>query len=145
MENLVFPYNSNYGVTFTESGLPSGKTWTACIPPSSCKSASAGSEISFTGLSGENSWSVEDVADIDECGIDEYYEPSPSSGTVISSATIAVTYTLHTTGSPFICLGPASGDPATDGAGIVGTSNLTPPPASALVAASWTRSGDSAG
>lgn len=126
VENLMFPYNSNYAVSFTESGLPSGETWTACLPSSSCKSASAGSKISFTGLSGGNSWSVEEVV-IGVCGIDVYYDPSPSSGTVYSPATIAVTYTETSDDSPLRCTsGPASSDPATDGAGIVGSGDLTP-------------------
>jgi len=89
-------YAPGYFVKFSESGLGTGLTWTACVG-SSCQSASAGSAITFTNLHGSNSWSVEDVTVECEHGTCTYYAPSPSSGTVSGSSDISVKFTEKVT------------------------------------------------
>jgi len=49
-----------YSYTFYEIGLPAGTTWTVTMN-GHAKSASAGQSITFTGLSGTNSWSASNV------------------------------------------------------------------------------------
>jgi len=51
---------STYSYTFYEIGLPAGTVWTVTMN-GHAKSASAGQSITFTGLSGTNSWSASRV------------------------------------------------------------------------------------
>jgi len=86
---------TTYSVSFSESGLPSGDTWSVTLV--STKSASAGSTITFSGISGSNSYSVGDVVVLANGCVLEYYAPSPSSGTVTGSSSISVKYTYTVT------------------------------------------------
>jgi hypothetical protein len=84
---------STYSVTFTESGLPTGTTWWAQVGGTK-KYAGADQSITFSGLSGTNSWSVESpVTYYNKYNHRTYYYyASPSSGTVSSGGTISITY-----------------------------------------------------
>ncbi len=83
---------TTYTVTFTESGLTSGSTWSVTLNGVT-KSASAGSSIVFTGLSnGSLSYSIAAVSG---------YTASPSSGTVtVNGADQTVTVTFSSSTSP---------------------------------------------
>jgi len=85
-----------YSVTFTESGLGTGLTWSACVG-SSCQSAAAGSHITISNVHGSNSWSVGDVTVECEHGTCSYYAPTPSSGTVTGATDISVSFKLKVT------------------------------------------------
>jgi len=90
---------STYSLTFTESGLPSTNpvtgtpvTWTVTVNGQS-QTADAGQSITFTGLSGTVSWSVESpiTVPVNRYHSNKYYA-HPSSGTASSSETISITY-----------------------------------------------------
>lgn len=92
---ITFSANS-YTVTFSESGLPSGTTWSVTLGSSS-KSASSGSSISFGVSTGSYSFSVPD-ADEKTVGCElEWYQPSPSSGTISVPNTLSekITFTFE--------------------------------------------------
>jgi len=91
---LTVKPGATYTATFSESGLPSGDTWSVSVG-SSGKSGSAGSTITFTGLSGSYSYSVgEVIVSANGCVI-EYYSPSPSGGTISGATHISVKYTFE--------------------------------------------------
>jgi len=87
-----------YSLTFTESGLPSTNafgvpvTWSVTVNGQS-QSADAGQSITFTGLSGTVSWSVQSPITV---RVSRYhavkYYAHPSSGTASSGGTISITY-----------------------------------------------------
>lgn len=84
---------NSYTVTFSESGLPSGTTWSVTLGSSS-ESASAGSSISFGVTTGSYSYSVPDADEqIVGCEL-EWYQPSPSSGTISVPNTLSVHITF---------------------------------------------------
>jgi hypothetical protein len=85
--------SSTYSVTFTETGLPTGTTWWAQVGGTT-KYAGAGQSITFNGLSGSQSWSVESPVTYYNkyTGQTYYYYAHPSSGTVSSGGTISITY-----------------------------------------------------
>jgi len=74
------------GVTFTESGLPSGTSWSVTVGTSTQSSTT--SSISFTVITMGTSWSVPTVAIGSLCTL----TPSPSSGTVTGSGTVSITF-----------------------------------------------------
>jgi PKD repeat protein len=76
-----------YSLTFTESGLPPGATWWASVNGQT-KYASAGQSITFSGLSGTVSWSVENPVIVGW----RLYRATPSSGTTNSGGTIYISY-----------------------------------------------------
>ncbi|NAY82453.1 MAG: hypothetical protein GU362_06220 [Thaumarchaeota archaeon] len=90
---------NTYSLTFTESGLPSTNpvtgqpvTWTVTVNGQS-QTAQAGQSITFTGLSGTVSWSVQSpiTVPVNKYYSNKYYA-NPSSGTASSSETISITY-----------------------------------------------------
>jgi hypothetical protein len=96
-QTVTFTPTSTYTVTFSESGLGSTYSWEAYIG-STGKTAAAGSTITFTGIAGSNSWTVEEVIVSETCSGDhwflKYYVPSPASGTENGATHISTTYTL---------------------------------------------------
>jgi len=90
--------SGTYSLTFTESGLPSTNwvgqpvTWSVTVNGQS-QSAQAGQSITFTGLSGTVSWSVQSpiVVRVNRYHAVKYYA-HPSSGTASSGGTISITY-----------------------------------------------------
>jgi PKD repeat protein len=76
-----------YSLTFTEYGLPPGATWWASVNGQT-KYASAGQSITFNGLSGTSSWSVESPVIVGR----QFYWATPSSGTTNSGGTIYISY-----------------------------------------------------
>lgn len=141
-----------YTVSFSESGLPSGDTWSATVGSTS-KSASAGSTITFTGLSGSNSYEVGEVVVSESGCVIIYYAPSPSSGTVTGATHVSVTYTEKETvalpdGGPVgnLCIDtvPAAGA-GTPGGGTAVASSLAAPGGGVLAVAASVRSGSPAG
>jgi len=84
-----------YSYTFYESGLPTGAVWTVTMNGNS-KSAGAGDSITFTGLSGTNSWSAPAVTVYEGPWwhrVRVTYYPHPSSGTVSGSGSTTISYT----------------------------------------------------
>jgi hypothetical protein len=135
-QSITISKLTTYSVSFKESGLPSGDTWSATI--STTKSASAGSTITFSGLSGSNSYSVGTVIVSASGCVIVYYAPSPASGTVTGSTTISVTYTYHVSSEPVNrCISKPAAGPGAEGAGVVGAAWLAkwtgPPDAVVLV------------
>ena len=80
-------------LTFTESGLPSGVTWSVDIGGVTY-SAESGQDIVATLPSGSYSWSANEVIVNTGTGYYYYYSPSPSSGTADKTETIPITYSL---------------------------------------------------
>ena len=74
------------GVTFTESGLPSGTSWSVTVGTSTQSSTTSSIEL-YRNHHG-NSWSVPTVAIGSLCTL----TPSPSSGTVTGSGTVSITF-----------------------------------------------------
>ena len=74
-QSISFSPTVTYSATFSESGLPSGQTWSVKLDGNS-KSASAGSSISFTVSDGSHSFSIP----YDYYSTTLWYEPSPGSG-----------------------------------------------------------------
>jgi len=90
---------STYSLTFTETGLPSTNpvtgspvTWSVTVNGQT-QSADAGQSITFTGLSGTVSWSVESpiTVPVNRYHYVKYYA-NQSSGTASSGGTISITY-----------------------------------------------------
>jgi len=88
-----------YSLTFSESGLPSTNpvtgspvTWGVTINGQS-QSAKAGQSITFTGLSGTVSYTVQSpiTVPVNRYHYEKYYA-NPSSGTASQSGTISITY-----------------------------------------------------
>lgn len=124
-ENFGITHSPTYSVSFSESGLPSKYSWGACVG-STCESAAAGSGITFSGISGTNSYSVNSViVSVNGCTV-EYYAPSPSSGTVSGATHISVTYTLKISDDPAICIDPPSDGSLAVGSGLVAGSSSPP-------------------
>jgi hypothetical protein len=90
---LVFiPIPATYTVTFTESGVPAGQTWTVYFDGS--KQSSAVASISFTKIP-NGSWTY-------GIGSISGYAPTPNSGTVVvagATATVTVTFGSNSTSS----------------------------------------------
>jgi hypothetical protein len=98
-KTIVFAQTSSYTVKISETGLPSGDTWTAYVG-STAKSGSAGSTLTFSGLAGSNGWGADPIivstsCTGNVCTIKEYVA-SPSGGTVSGATSLSVTYTLET-------------------------------------------------
>jgi hypothetical protein len=87
-----------YSVTFSETGLPSGDTWSATLG-SSQQFASAGTSISFSATNGPYSWAIGEVAVSNNGCVAVYWAATPQSGTATvngGSLTYSVTYTEQT-------------------------------------------------
>ncbi|BBE42429.1 InlB B-repeat-containing protein [Conexivisphaera calida] len=84
------PPPSKYSVTFTESYLPPGYTWSVTLGGTT-KSAGAGGSITFSGLQGTYSWSASAVWVRTKYGWKKYY-PHPGSGSVSGPTTINIKY-----------------------------------------------------
>jgi PKD repeat protein len=83
-----------YSYTFHESGLPTGAVWKVTMNGQT-KSAGAGQSITFTGLSGSNSWSAPAVTVYEGPWwhrVRVTYYPHPSSGTVSGSGSTTISY-----------------------------------------------------
>jgi len=89
-QSITINVYQTYSYTFTESGLPSWVTWSV-IMNGQKKTASAGSSITFKGLTGTNSWQAPSITVSTKYGSATYY-PSPSSGTVSSGGSQQITY-----------------------------------------------------
>jgi|GEM_PF-6914415 len=96
---------NTYNLTFTETGLPTtnpvtgdAETWSVTVNGQT-QSADAGQSITFTGLSGTVSWSVESPITVP---VNRYhsvkYYASPSSGTASKGGTISITYSTSSSG-----------------------------------------------
>jgi len=79
--------SSTYSFTFSESGLPSGTSWSINCHGAT-QSATAPASISFTGLSGSNAYTVGSISG---------YSATPSSGTVSSGGTQAIAFAQSST------------------------------------------------
>jgi hypothetical protein len=95
LKAITFTATGSYTATFKESGLPSTKTWNVTLG-SSTVSASAGSSISFTLVSGTLQYTVSSII-ISSGTTIVYYAASPTSGTVTGATTISVTFTEKVT------------------------------------------------
>ena len=91
-QSISFSPTVTYSATFSESGLPSGQTWSVKLDGNS-KSASAGSSISFTVSDGSHSYSVP----YDYYSTTLWYEPTTNGGGTFpingGGTSIAVTFT----------------------------------------------------
>jgi PKD repeat protein len=96
---------NTYNLTFTETGLPTtnpvtgdAETWSVTVNGQT-QSADAGQSITFTGLSGTVSWSVESPITVP---VNRYhsvkYYANPSSGTASKGGTISITYSTSSSG-----------------------------------------------
>lgn len=96
-DDVTFTQTCSYSVTISETGLPSGDTWTGGVGSSS--KSTSGTSLTFSGLAGTNSWVVDiyivsEKCTSTECTIDEYV-PSPAAGSVSGATTIKVTFTYE--------------------------------------------------
>lgn len=92
--SIAFSPTSYYTVTFHESGLPSGRTWSATMTGTT-KSASAGSDISFSEPDGYFSYYFSNILvplPGDPGHYKEYYAPGGTAHVNGASQTIDVTY-----------------------------------------------------
>ena len=93
---------NSYTLTFEETGLPTvyyiaGQaiyvTWSVSIQGGQTQTAQAGQSITFTGLSGTISWSVQSPVRVPTSrSTYEIYYANPSSGTASQGGTISITY-----------------------------------------------------
>jgi len=89
-QSITINVYQTYSYKFTESGLPSYVTWSVTVNGQT-KYASAGSSITFSGLTGTNSWQAPSITVSTKYGHVTYY-PNPSSGTISGSGTTSITY-----------------------------------------------------
>jgi hypothetical protein len=98
-QTITFTLTGPYSVSFSESGLPSGDSWSVTLG-SATHTMSAPTGTTFSGLGGTNTYSVSSVIVSESCtgGLVtvKYYDPSPDSGTVTGAKSISVKYTLTT-------------------------------------------------
>jgi len=98
---------NTYNLTFTETGLPTtytlygqtfDVTWNVTVNGQS-QSAQAGQSITFTGLSGTVSWSVQSpiTVPVSPTHSEKYYA-TPSSGSASKGGTISITYSTSSSG-----------------------------------------------
>jgi len=92
--SIKITVGSTYSYTFSESNLPSGVTWSVTMNGNT-QSANAGDSITFTGLSGSNSWSAPNVVVFEgppNHKVQVTYYPNPSSGKVSGSGSTTISY-----------------------------------------------------
>jgi len=96
---------NTYSLTFTETGLPTTNpvtgapvTWSVTVNGQT-QTADAGQSITFTGLSGTVSWSVQSpiTVPVNRHHYVKYYA-NPSSGTASQGGTISITYSTSSSG-----------------------------------------------
>ena len=100
-KSVSVTFAKNYGITFTETGLPSGTSWKATMNGQTLTSTS--NSVVFNEISGTYSYSIGSVSG---------YSVSPSSGSVSvgGSQTVSVTFTkIPTYGITFTETGLPSG------------------------------------
>jgi hypothetical protein len=111
-EPITFTALGPYTVTMSESGLPAKYSWSASVG-STGESGAAGTELEWTGLSGANSFGVNEVTVGETCPNGhitiEYYVPSPAAGTVTGPQHISVTFTYKTEVTKISCENPTGG------------------------------------
>ena len=84
---------STYSYTFKETGLPKDALWSVTLNGSSI-TASAGENITFSGLSGSNPWTV-----ASSIVGSEIYNPNPSSGTATQNGSITISFSSPSSSS----------------------------------------------
>jgi len=96
-KSITINVYQTYSYTFNESGLPGSVSWSVTMNGQT-KSAKAGQSITFSGLTGTNSWQAHTVT-YTKYGQTWTFVPNPSSGTASSSGSQHITYSESSSSS----------------------------------------------